>query len=69
LLEGGELLRTLQQEVQLRRQGAGARVAVEALQNGFCAACSSTPCADRLTHRRRARLVLPTPIGPSTTMN
>jgi len=32
LLEGGELLRTLQQEVQLRRQGAGARVAVEALQ-------------------------------------
>src|SRR4029434_10959959 len=36
--------------------------------NAFSSPCSSTTSLPKLRARRRARLVLPTPIGPSTTM-
>jgi hypothetical protein len=35
LIERGELLGALEQEVQLRRKGSRARIAIEALQKGI----------------------------------
>jgi hypothetical protein len=56
-----DLLRPLQQEIELRRQRALASMPVESLEKRILLGL-------KLCDKRLARLVLPTPIGPSITI-
>jgi hypothetical protein len=67
-LSAAELLRALEQEEQLRRQRARLRILVEALEERILRVLLEHQLGLERPASRFARLVLPTPIGPSTTM-
>ena len=64
----GSIMRALEQEEELRRQRVARHVLVEARdERVLLRLLEQQVGAERRAASRRARLVLPAPIGPSTT--